>query len=425
MVSLILLLACALAFAAGRGDQGRTVLRIGDNYPDRHGGMGAVVERINNEFMAANPNVRIEVESMQDQPWQDSVRIYATANRLPDIIKWWTFPNMMNPLIEGRHLLPLNKSDYTGFGFLPGALESNEFNGVFYGIPVSGDMWVLFVNRALFQQTGLPIPTTWEEIIASVPTFRAQGITPLATNGLEGWPLSIFYDAVVQRINGDFNRNYNAITRSAGVRFTDPDFIQAARYIQDMVRAGVFNTNLTTSDYGDAQNMFIQGRAAMYMMGSWEMGMATNPNFRQTFRDNLDVIKFPVIQGGRGSVNEAMTWFGGNFVVAANTRVPDIAQAYMKFMAERIGPYAWEMGGGFQAQRVNPRPSDSAVSRKLLQFSSEATTVSGRAPGLDYGITSVFKEEHQELMRQLCSLVITPEDFARRLDAAAELDARR
>jgi len=181
----------------------------------------------------------------------------------------------------------LNKSDFINFDFLPGALKSNEIDGILYGIPVIADLWVIYINRALFQRAGVPIPNTWEDIITSVPRFRAHGITPLVTNGLEGWPLSIFFDVIAQRINGDFNRNYNAITRQNGVRFTDPDFIQAARYIQNLVRAGVFNTNLTTSDFGDAQSQFTQERAAMYMMGSWEVSMATNPNLSSRFRTIL------------------------------------------------------------------------------------------------------------------------------------------
>jgi hypothetical protein len=64
------------------------------------------------------------------------------------------------------------------------------------------------------------------------------------------------------------------------------------------------------------------------------------------------------------------------------------------------------------------------VSKKLLQFSAEAKAISGRAPGLDYGKTNAFKEEYQELMRQLCSLIITPEVFCQRLDAAAEQDSK-
>jgi raffinose/stachyose/melibiose transport system substrate-binding protein len=237
--------------------------------------------------------------------------------------------------------------------------------------------------------------------------------------------LCITFDYIIERINGDFTRNYNAIDRRNGVKFTDPDFIQAARYLQDLVNAGIFNINLTTSDYGDAQNQFVQERAAMYLMGSWEMGMATNTNFSQSFRNNLDVIKFPVIRGGRGTTDEAMLWFGGNFVVSANSKNKALALEYIKFLAERFGGYCWEMGAGFPAQKVSPRAGDSDVSKKLLQFSSDAKRISGAAPGLDYGKTNVFKEDFQELMRQLCAQIITPEVFCQRLDAAAEQDARQ
>jgi len=39
-------------------------------------------------------------------------------------------------------------------------------------------------------------------------------------------------------------------------------------------------------------------------------------------------------------------------------------------------------------------------------------------PGLDRS-DNVFKEDHQELMRQLCSLMIDSEDFTSQLDASA------
>ncbi|MCL2412432.1 MAG: extracellular solute-binding protein, partial [Treponema sp.] len=281
------------------------------------------------------------------------------------------------------------------------------------------------VNRSLFEMAGVPLPQTWEDILASVPLFRTHNITPLVTNGLEGWPLSIFFDNIAQRINGDFSRNYNAIARREGVRFTDPDFVQAADFIQTLIRAGVFNANLGVSDYGDARNQFIQERAAMYMMGSWEMGMATNPGFPESFRDSLDVIRFPAIEGGLGTIYDSMFWFGGNFMVSSRSQNLELAIEYIRFLAERFGEYCWEVGAGFPAQQITPRDDDSYVARTLLQFVSDASTISGRAPGLDYGRTAVFKEEHQELMRQLVALLITPEEFTQRLDAAAELDSRQ
>jgi len=424
LFSLVLLTAGAMLFATGGRDSGKVILKMGDPHPDRNGGVGSVLERINAEFKAVNPNVEFAVESYQDQPWQEKARIYATANQLPDVFKWWTFPNMIQPFVNAGHIERLNKSDYASFGYLPGALESCEIDGVLYSIPASGDMWVIYVNKGLFQKAGVSLPNSWEDIVASVPKFRAQNITPLVTDGLEGWPLCILYDYITHRITGDLSKVYNAIDRKAGVKYTDPEFVQAARYVQDLVKAGVFNSNLTTSDYGDAQNQFVQERAAMYMMGSWENGMATNTGFSQSFRDNLDVIKFPLIQGGKGTVDQAMVWFGGNFVVSARSPNKALATQYIKFLAERFGPYCWEMQAGFPAQKVTPRASDSDVSKKLLQILGDAGQITGKAPGLDYGKTNAFKEEFQELARQLCAQLITPEVYCQRLDAAAEQDSR-
>jgi raffinose/stachyose/melibiose transport system substrate-binding protein len=412
---LILTTAGVLAFAGGSKDPGKITLKMGDNHPDRNTGVGAVIERINAEFKASHPNVEIVTESYQDQPWQEKVKIYATANQLPDVMKYWSFPGMMLPLIDAGLLEKFNKADFANFGFMPGALEGNEFNGNLYGIPVSADMWVLFVNKSLFEKAGVPLPATWEDIIESVPKFKAINITPVVTDGLEGWPLCELFDNIAQRINGDFSRVDSAITRRA--RYTDPDFVQAAAYIQNLVKAGVFNANLTTSDYGDARNQFGQERAAVYMMGSWEMSLATDTNFSDNFRNSLDVIKFPVIKGGKGAADDVLAWFGGNYIIT-NSANKALAYEYIKLLGEKFGEYAWEAQAFFPAQKVNARPNDTLVSKKLLRIAAEAKSTSG-TPGLDRS-TSVFKEDHQELIRQLCALVITPEEFCRRLDASAE-----
>jgi len=415
----------ALAFTgcAKKKEAGKITLKMGDCHPDRNGGVGSVLERINSEFMTAYPNVEFSIESYPDQPWQEKAMAYATANQLPDVFKWWTTYSMMVPFINAGHLEKLDKSDFAGFGYLPSALESCEINGSLYGVPASGDMWVLYANKALFEKADVAMPTSWEDIIASVPKFKAQNITPVVINGLEGWPLSTMFDAFAQRINGDFNRIYNAIDRKNGVKFTDPDFVQTASYIQGLVKDGIFDTNVTTSNYSEAQNQFVQEKAAMYMMGSWEMGMATNPGLPQSFRNNLDVIKFPAIQAGKGTVDDLQMWFGGNFVVSSKSANKAMALAYIKFLAERFGSYCWEMGAGFPAQKATPQPGDSDVSKKLLQFSAEARNISGKSNSSGYAKTRAFGQEYQELMRQLCSLKITPEVFCQKLDAAAELDS--
>lgn len=416
----ISLVAGSFVFASGTSDSSAAnqtiVLKMGDNIPDRTTGWGAVIEKINADFKAAHPNVQIVTESYQDQAWQEKVKIYATANQLPDVMKYWASSTLLKPLVDGGFVEPLDMNTFKQYGYLPGSLEHNMYNGKLYGIPVSADLWVLYVNKRLFQEAGVPLPTSWEDILAAVPKFKAHGIIPITTDGKDGWPLSITFDNIQQRISGSFTPVHDAITREA--KFTDENFIKTAKYIQNMVKAGVFQADLVTSDYGASRNLFGQERAAMYLMGSWEMSLATDPNFSQSFRDNVDVIKFPVIAGGKGKADDLMAWYGGNYIINAKSKNKALALEYIKLYAQKFPAYAWEAQACFPAQKVTPRDSDTVVAKKLLQFSSEAISTSG-TPGLDQS-TPAFKETHQDLIRQLFAGIIEPEAFCAQLDAAAE-----
>lgn len=427
MKQTVLIMAMLLTVLAGCSKQdeartadGRLIIKMADGHPDRKSGLGAVLEQINAEFKTAHPDTEIIVESYTDQPLQEKVKIYATANQLPDIIKYWSFDQYMRPLIDAGMIASLNEADFSSYPWIEGALDSNRYNGNLYGIPATIDMWVLYVNKALFEQAGLPLPTSWEDIINSAPAFQSLGIIPVVTNGKEGWPLCEMFDNIAQRISGDFTHVDRALKRTA--KFTDPEFMQAAEYIQNLVRQGVFQSNLSTSDYGDARNLFGQERAAMYMSGSWEMSLATDSNFSDRFRENLDVIPFPIISGGRGLATDTLSWFGGTFIIRAGSANQDLLVDYLKLISDRFGELCWQTQAAFPAVRVDARPEDTAVGKKLLQIAAESTSSSG-TPALDRS-TSVFKEDMQELMRQLSTLIITPQVFCERLDAAAEETAQ-
>ena len=419
-ILMCMLMVSAMLFAGGEGEatkgDEKIILKIGDTTPDRVNGQGAVCEKINKEFMEKYPNVEIVVESYQDQAWQEKVKIYSTANQLPDIMKYWSFPGMMMPLVDAGLIAELDRDTYENFDYIAGALDSNVFNGKLYGVPASADIWVLFANKALFEKAGVELPKTWEDIVDSVDEFAAIGVTPVTTNGKEGWPICELHDNIAQRISGDFSMVDAALDRTG--KYTDAAFVEGARYIQNLVKAKVFNSNLTTSDYGDARNMFGQERAAMYMMGPWEMGLATDANFSDSFKENLVAIPFPTIEGGKGLATDTLAWFGGNYLATTTSKNLDVAHDYLEFFAERHGSYSWEMGASFPAQAVESLDKDTVVAKDLLAIASSATSASG-TPGLDAS-DAVFKEDHQDLMRQLCALIITPEEFTKALDASAQ-----
>jgi raffinose/stachyose/melibiose transport system substrate-binding protein len=421
MKKLVVLL-LALCIAGGLWAQSTITLKTGDPHPDRNNGWGAVIEQINAEFKAANPGVDIVTESYPDQPYQQKIKIYATAKQLPDVFKYWSFATRLKPMVDAGFVIELNKADFAQYGYVPGSLESNIWGGKLYGIPVSADFWVVYYNKKLFKDAGInTVPATIDDLIALVPKFKANGIIPMVTDGKDAWPLSITYDVLCERVNGDFSRQQAALDRKA--KFTDPDFVEGARQYQKLVQSGLFQDDLTVSDYGASRNLFGQGKAAMYIMGPWEMGLATDSSFSQEFRDNVDAFKFPVLKNGKGKADDLEAWFGGNYVISSSSKYKDLDLKYLKFYAQRFPALAWEKQAAFPAQKVTPRDSDTPVAKTLLKILAAAKKTSGTTT-IDRS-TPQFQEDHLNAIRELSSGLVTPEEFCKKLDASAEKAAQQ
>ncbi len=416
-------LALALAFVATEAAaQTRTTLKMGDNLPDRTDTWGAIIEQINGEFKAAHPGVEIVTESYPDQPYQQKIKIYATAKQLPDVFKFWSHSSLLKPLIDGGFVVPLDRAEFENLGYLQGALDSNTYGGKLYGIPVSADLWVIYYNKKLFKAAGVDeVPATLDELYALVPKFKAKGIIPMSTDGKDAWPLSITFDQLVWRISGDRTLPRQALERK--IKFTHPVFVQAARELQRMAKSGLFQEDVMVSDYGAARNLFGRGKAAMYLMGSWELGLGAATTFSADFRASVDAFKFPTVKNGKGVIDDLMAWYGGNYVVSASSKNIALGKEYLKFYAKRFPVLAWERQATLPAQTVKARPKDTPVARTILRIVAEAKATSG-TPSLDLS-TPRFKDDNENAIRELCSGLITPEEFVKKLDKAAEKAAKK
>lgn len=396
-------------------------LRITDNIPDRNSPWGTVIDTINAEFMKQHPTVKIVVESLPDQPYQEKMKIYAASNKLPDVFKYWSFSTLLGELVNNKLAMALNQKDFAKMNWVPGSLESNIYNGKLYGLPVTMDYWVVYYNKALFEKYNVKIPATVEDLEATAKVFRANGVIPMSTDGKDAWPLCLTFDNLTGRVNGDFTVIQKAIDRK--LKYTDPVFLASARKFKEMVDAGVFQNDLLTSDYGAARNLFGQEKAAMYLMGAWEMGLGTDTAFSEHFRNNVGVFKFPALRDGKGTVDDLMAWYGGNYVVNAKTKYKSLCLGYLKLYFTMYPKLIWKTKANVPAQKIEAFPDDNQLSKDLLAIVAAAKQTSGTG-GLDLS-TPEFKETHQKLMQDLAAGVKTPEQFCAALDEAAAAAAKK
>ena len=155
------------------------------------------------------------------------------------------------------------------FIYPPELIETCEFEGEFYCVPVNIHSWQwMWINNDVYKQVGLPVPQTFEEFLAGAPTIQDAGITPLALGG-QGWQESGMFDVVASSIMGF--PLMQSIYRDKDVgAFRDGRFESVLNTFREL------NTFTDEGSPGrlwnDTTAMVIEGKAAMQVMGDWARG---------------------------------------------------------------------------------------------------------------------------------------------------------
>ncbi|MBY3624840.1 extracellular solute-binding protein [Acinetobacter sp. CUI P1] len=408
----------ATAEATANASAEKITLKFFTALADRANGSGKVEQDIIDAYMKEHPNVKIEVEALQDEPYKSKIKVYASSNQMPDIIQAWGQPSFLSPLLDNDLLLELNSADFEGDQFVSGSMDGFSKDGKLYGLPRSADYMVMFYNKKIFADNGIEVPKTTADLLAAVKTLRANKINPIAMNGMDAWTLPIWYEFVAQRQNGDFNKMDEAVARK--ISFNDPSLVAAATEMQDFANAKGFADGWLTADYGAARNLFGQGQAAMFFMGAWESGLATDVNFSEEFRNNVGAFAFPGSDKGKSTDDAA--WYGGGYAVSKNSKHPEAAVDFLKyfFAPENWSKMLWQAGAGTPAQKFDEflTGNETQLQKELVDVFSSMTSSSG-TPLQDIG-NDEFKQKVMEAHQSLLSGAMDTAEFAKALDAASD-----
>jgi raffinose/stachyose/melibiose transport system substrate-binding protein len=201
--------------------------------------------------------------------------------------------------------------------------------------------------------------------------------------------------------------------------------LEGAKVLKDLIDAKLFQDSALTSDYGASQNLFAQEKAAMWYMGAWEAGMATNTTFPESFRNNLAVIKFPVLDGGKGKDTDLIAWNGGGYGISTASKHKAEAKKFFDYLMspDQWAKIAWDTGAAVPAQKYEMTGKETVVQKQLSEVLLGATSSPG-ASMIDYG-DAQFKNDAQLFFGKIFTAGYTPENLVADLDKAAASYATR
>ena len=394
-------------------------LKVYSNLPDRNNGQGLVEQMIIDDYMAENPNVTIEVEALDEEAYKTKFKAYSMEG-MPDVVSIWGQPSFLDEVLDAGVLAELNESDYADYGFLDGSLEGFKKDGKLYGLPRNTDVAVFYYNQKLFEDNGWSVPTTYDELLALAEPIKAAGLIPVAMDGGDGWPMAVYLSDLMFKITGDYHQI--ALDALANGDFSDPAFAQATQLLKDAADAGLFQNGYDSQDYGTAMNLFTNGQAAMFYMGSWETSMATNEDIPEEIRTNIRVFTMPVVDGGKATATDIEAWNGGGYAVSANSEVKEEAIKFLNYMyqPEKLSKYGWEKGVGMSAQDQSSymTGNETELQKQIVDIVSKATKVSGTTVN-DLG-SAAFKTVIEKEIQGASNGTITVEDFLSKLGEACK-----
>lgn len=365
-------------------------LKIFSNLPDRKNGQGLVEQMVIDEYTAANPNVTIEVEALDEEAYKTKFKAYA-MDGMPDVVSIWGQPSFLDDVLNAGVLAELNEADYADYGFVSGSLDGFKKDGKLYGLPRNTDIMAFYYNQKMFDDNGWKVPNTYDELLALADKINAAGIVPVAMDGGDGWPMAIYLTDLIVKINGSHGDVVSEAIASAD--FSNPVFLEATELLAKSAEAGLFQTGYDSQDYATAMNLFTNGQAAMFYMGSWESSMALNEDIDEAIRTNIRAFTMPVVDGGKGKATDIAAWNGGGYAVSANSEVKDEAIKFLNYLyqSDKLSRYGWENGIGMSAQDQSAYMSgqETELQKQFMDILNGATSVSG-TPINDCG-PSVFK----------------------------------
>jgi raffinose/stachyose/melibiose transport system substrate-binding protein len=295
---------------------------------------GAHWQKMADEYMAAHPNVNIEITIIANDPYKEKLATNMQAGDPPDLFQTWGGGVLWQFAEAGlvQDLTDVLAEDAWGDSFLPGPMAVYRHDGKIYGVPWTFGMVGIWYNKALFEQAGIQeIPKTWPEFLAVVQQLKDAGITPIALGEKDKWPGHFWWSYLAVRNAGEegFMRAY---TREGA--FTDPAFIKAGEELQQLIDLDPFQEGYLEQTYGEQQVVMAQELAAMELMGQWAFGSNSGvaEENLENYVANTGWFPFPMTDGGAGNPTDA---FGGGDGFAIGINAPPETIDFVKFLTSK------------------------------------------------------------------------------------------
>jgi raffinose/stachyose/melibiose transport system substrate-binding protein len=347
-------------------------------------------------FTAKYPNIKVRVVLRDFSAYPGQVKLALSSEKAPDVVQGnlgWTLDG---PLLQAGLIVdPSKYNEEYGWSdrFPDEGRRILEFtpdgetygSGTLVGIAYTADVIGFFYNKKKLADLGLEVPKTIAELEAAMEAAKAAGETPLMMGNSDGtMALHTYFNVGNQIASPDLVRGL--VYGEEDAKFTDAAMVEGAAKIKEWADKGYVpkGTNGLTGD--DAVARFAKGNGVFVSTGSWWA-----PTIGEALKEDAGFFLPPPVN--EGDPSNATGSFGAAYEIAAKGKNPDVAAAFLDFLAsQEVGRVVAEAGDlpSFPLEEsVEPR---FGVDEEIRQAFEQVNEADGLIPYLDAATPTMGSE---------------------------------
>ncbi len=301
-------------------------------------GYKEVVDRFNTEYEG---KYHVNVVTTNLEEYDGKLNALIAAGQTPDV---WTCnpgPNMdvyveAGVVADLTDILTNQEADWYAT-FTDGIFERLTYDEKIMAVPTNYAAACVYYNTEIFEEVGVEVPTTYDELLTVCQAIQDAGYTPISCSAGTAWCLSMIASYLCDRQGVDLN----AIADHTA-NWTDENCIAAGEKLVELSQ--YFQATAAGDSNDQATANFYNGQAAMLVQGSWAIAQMNGSN--PDFEEKCGVFQFPAIEGANDP--NRMIVKTDNLLMSATTEHQDAVIALMKmFTDETAQKYTAEVGGRF------------------------------------------------------------------------------
>lgn len=144
--------------------------------------------------------------------------------------------------------------------FFPGSLNTCMLDGKIYGLPDNSNCLAFMYNKDMFEAAGIEkVPETWDELQQDAKALTKDGVYGLVVS------MPSTEEATFQFLP------WLLSTGATLDNLSSREAIKAVTFLNDLIQDGYMSSDVINWNQGESNSQFVGGKAAMQIVGPWQI----------------------------------------------------------------------------------------------------------------------------------------------------------